>query len=58
MSTTCIQADSDDPGSFPKGRVGFAVVDNTPEDMIVLQQTEDENGTTGKWHAIRAGFGQ
>ena len=42
MSTTRITIDPDDPGSWPEGRVDYAVLDATTEEDIASQQREDD----------------
>ncbi len=43
MTKTRVRVDPNDPGTFPRGRIDFAVVDATSEDMIALHQREDED---------------
>ena len=42
MSTTRITVDPDDPGSWPEGRVDYAVLDATTEEDLASQQREDD----------------
>ena len=42
MSTTRITIDLDDPGSWPEGRVDYAVLDATTEEDLASQQREDD----------------
>lgn len=42
MSTTRITVDPDDPGSWPEGRVDYAVLDATTEEDLDAQQREDD----------------
>lgn len=42
MSTARITVDPDDPGSWPDGRVDYAVLDATAEEDLAAQQQEDD----------------
>ncbi len=42
MSTTRVTVDSDDPSTFPQGRINPVGVDATTETEIALQAQEDE----------------
>ena len=43
MGTTRVRIDTDDPATFPEGRIDPKVVDGTTEAEIALQQQEDES---------------
>ena len=55
MSTTRVTVDPDDPKTFPKGKIDFAVVDATTDEQIALQQREDDEEAMNEGAAARRG---